>query len=114
MWSDRTCGRRKRGHTRLKRAPRKDPFCGRVTERVGNLHGASARRVVKAPKAKDAEDKERGRRLLSGVRGCDIARLARERGAASARGEEGCVKASHQQDAGRRGNQGQEQRGPAP
>ena len=66
---------------RRARTPRR----GRVMERVGNLQGASARSVDKAPKAEDAEDKEQGRRLLSGVCRCNIARLAGERGAESAR-----------------------------
>ena len=92
---------------RRARTPRR----GRVTERVGDLQGASARHVDKVPMAEDAEDKDQGRRLLSGVRGRDIARLAGERGAASARVEEGRVKASRQRDAGRRGHQGQEELG---
>ena len=76
------------------------PCRGRVTERVNEARGTSACHVDVAPEGEDDENKGHGRCLLSGVRGCDRACLIGERGAASARGGEGHVKASHRRDAG--------------
>ena len=95
-----TCGRRAR-----------TPCRGEEKWRVGEARGTLACHVDEAPDGENAENKEQGRCLLSGVRGCNGARLSGERGAASARGEEGRVDASRRRDARQRGHREQEERG---